>query len=720
MRSLGIFLTILLAFVDSTLVFAMHGDDAQRAEVGAGARPFTIENLSRPSILISAENLERLRADAAPGGWKRSLYENGPKAVADAWADRSVTIPARAGHYHHFFCSDGTMLALDEAKTTDGLRTFVCPGCGKSYTDERYEAAYRYQEHVERIEACRSLALAWGVEREKRYARKAAEILVKYADAYPGRHTKHAGDDAGGMFYQSLGESMYIIPLAQAYDLICDADVLSKEDKEHLEYDLFWECAEGLTKMGAGGNWGSWHLSAVGVIGLATRHQRFLDYGLKQFKHQINDELGEDGLWPESVHTYHFFPFGAFLYFTEAAWNAGIDLYNWTSPKVKSIRSMFTAPLSYMYPDFRLPAINDGWYETYLPSEHYRVGWERYGDPTMAWAARETEPLIGKIPHGWQISDHLWTLAIGHPIPRDLPRPVFESIDFPVLGICTLRERREAGEVMVTFDYGPYLGHGQPDKMGITLWANGRLLIPDYGTPGYGSAILGYYRSTAGHNTILVGGQDQKNTKERRLLLFERAPELQVAVAETSEAYPGIEWRRTVILRSGRVLIVDDLASESEHTYDFVLRCEAEDFSVNSGAETSGVDFVHPHISAQGRWEPIEDQFAGRWANGDRTGVGLAATGTGLSVFTGRCPADTGTRTVPAVVFEQQNTETRFVTLLEPFTDGEKPLNTVRILSDDAIAVGADHFGIREDAFRWTSRDEGSQPRERTWSIPQE
>ena|ERR1041385_579978 len=57
---------------------------------------------------------------------------------------------------------------------------------------------------------------------------KAAEILLRYAEAYPGPHTSNL---EGGMIYQSLDESMSVIPLAQAYDLIYESLNESKRKK---------------------------------------------------------------------------------------------------------------------------------------------------------------------------------------------------------------------------------------------------------------------------------------------------------------------------------------------------------------------------------------------------------------------------------------------------------------------------------------------------------
>ena len=58
---------------------------------------------------------------------------------------------------------------------------------------------------------------------------------------------------------------------------------------------------------------------------------------------------------------------------------------------------------------------------------------------------------------------------------------VFPSTNFPVLGIAVLRS---ASGSMMTFDYGPFLGHGQYDKLGITFFANNKLWCADYGYSG--------------------------------------------------------------------------------------------------------------------------------------------------------------------------------------------------------------------------------------------
>ncbi len=87
------------------------------------------------------------------------------------------------------------------------------------YKGEKYDAAVRREMHMCLAYAVLHLGIAYQVEGDRRYAAKAAEILRKYAAAYPDPHTSLT---EGGIIFQSLCESMWIIPLASGYDLVCD------------------------------------------------------------------------------------------------------------------------------------------------------------------------------------------------------------------------------------------------------------------------------------------------------------------------------------------------------------------------------------------------------------------------------------------------------------------------------------------------------------------
>jgi hypothetical protein len=649
----------------------MNGDEKQKEEVGRGAKPCRFDNLPRPSILLTKDRLTDLKKEIASQKWKKEIYEGIVKFNADLWVDREINLPERTGHFHRFFCTDGVKLEIPDEKTQKFTsREYKRPACGKIYTGEPYEGGRRWLENRWRYFACRDLALAYVVNGDKRYAKKAAEILIKYADAYPGRHTTHL---EGGICYQSLCEAVMMIPLAQAYDLICDSGVLSDEDKKRIEYDFFWESAEGLVKMGIGGNWGSWHLCAVGTIGLATRHQRFIDHGISSFKSQIEKQSGSDGLWPESVHTYHFYPLSAFVHFAEACANTGEDLYNWKAENGHTLKSMFTAPISYMYPDARLPAINDGWYESWLRTGQYEAAYYRYREPELAGALLRSYRGMDR-GAGFdqeQFHDEPWVLILGAEIPKDTPALLLKSIDFDNLGVCVLRTGNPSieKEIALTFDYGRFLGHGQLDKMGVTLFAEGRVMAADYGTPGYGSAILPYYTGSLSHNIIMVDGKNQEKTRKGKLSVFHDTPILKAARSETDEAYPGVKWTRTVMLTDSYVAIIDDLESAEDHLYDCFFHSEGDELKLEGCATspTLAETLTYSYISEVNGLLPERELGKAVWIFKD--GATLSAwfeQTPGLQLFSAQTPAETGARTVPLLILRRKSKTARFLTILFP------------------------------------------------------
>ena len=555
----------------------------------------------RPFVLLNQQELATLRDDLAKPGWKADLYRSdrgfaimssgrGVRANAELWLKRAIEIPARGGHFHHFFCADGDRLEVPaDQRFVPG--PYRCPQCGKEYRGEKYEAALRRLVHTWLAQAALDLALVAALEHRPDCAAKAAEILSKYAAAYPGPHTDTV---TGGMIYQSLDESMWVIPLAQAYDLIY-AD-LSADARAGIEQFLR-SVAQGLQRCGTGGNWGSWHLSAVGVVGYAVEDPALVAWATERFKQQIRDQLGDDGLWPESVHTYHYFPLLAFMAFAEAAWHAGADLYHWEAKPGKSLLTMFVTPLQYAYPDLRLPAINDGWFQAFVPPDCYELAYHRTQDPRFAWVLAHGYRR-GALPAGRVNTDPrdslrsgLYAFLFGGSIPAQVTPPPATSVNFPVLGICMLRSTNGS---MLSFDYGPFLGHGQRDKMGITLFARGKLWLADYGTPGYGAAILPWYGSTFAHNTIVVDGKSQSPTKENSVKLWLGGPDLEAAQSETKAAYPGVVHTRTVVRLGDYFVLHDRLRSDAVHTYDLYLHSEGK-LSLDAGGPESHT--VPPPVS---------------------------------------------------------------------------------------------------------------------------
>jgi hypothetical protein len=635
--------------------------DEKRKGAEIGAKPCKYETVTHPSVLIVPERLLSVKEDIRKKkSERRQVYEQYIKEEADFWLHQTIDIPATGGWVHDFFCSDGSILEIPADKRFCAETPSKCPVCGKTYLDDKILAARRAFVHYWYSGAARNLALVYAVEGDERYAAKAMEILDAYADVYPTQT----------IMRQTLEEAVVLIPLVESYDLIYN---YMPEAKRHQIRDrLFWPAAQALTKAGLGGNWGSWHLSAIGVIGYATRHQRFIDYATNAFKDQISKQLGDDGLWPESVHTYHFYPLNGFLSFMEAAKNHGDDLYLWEAKEGKGIKKMLTAPLHYVYPDMRLAAINDGWFDSYLPQDIYTVGYHYYRLPEFAWAVQQSKKNGKSGMLGDMLDVHYRNMLYGEELPKKINKPKFASIDFPVLGIAVLRQGSqltECQETMLTFDYGPYLGHGHPDKMGVTLFAKGKLLAADYGTSGYASASSRFLKSTPSHNTLVIDGENHPPAKDRNLTAFIDSEYLKLASSTTDQIAPDVKWNRTVILLNDYIVIHDRIDGATKHRYDWFFHAEGEKLEVDAPPPIAvgPEEFDYPFLTKTAKWNVGDDVGFMQWEYGDY-GLGLwfMRNNPELNTYTSSMPTGEGDKTVPLVVLRQEESKADFFAVLKP------------------------------------------------------
>ena len=634
---------------------------------------------NHPFLLLNQSEIDTLRKQISVVGWKADLYKNpnrdftmlptgnGIRSNAELWLKRDISIPARSGHYHDFFCEDGTRLEIPAGQSF-ASGPYRCPACGRTYSGEKYEAACRRFIHADLDVAALDLALVSVLENKPEYAAKSAEILLKYAVAYPGPHTNIT---TGGMIYQSLDESMWVIPLAQSYDLIYNT--LDNEQRSKIEKFLR-TVASGIQKCGAGGNWGSWHLSAVGSIGYAIGDKDFVEWATTNFKKQIKNDLGDDGLWPESVQTYHFFPLQAFLFFAETSIRAGVPLYNWEPKPAKSLLKMFTAPLDYMYPNFRLPAINDGWFESFIPADLYELAAYRDKNPQFqsvlanGYNTSLSKTTESGIKSNFTKREGLYAFLFGKNVDNQPAVLQSKSINFPVLGYYMSKSNNGN---MMSFDYGKFMGHGQFEKMGITLFANNKLWMADYGTPGYGSTILEWYKSTFAHNVVVVDGKQQAKTKENSIEICSSTPEYEMVRSKTTQAYAGVEYQRTIIRKNNYFVVIDDLKSDSAHVYDFYLHSEGKlQLQGKLGDSTS---YLLP-----GKWlnkaamRLAQKQINGQWSEKSE-GIAIWMSGsTPLTALTTKCPAETGNRKIDLLIVRQRGFTSRFVTVLYPVKANEK------------------------------------------------
>lgn len=492
-----------------------------------------------------------------------------------------------------------------------------------------------------------SVGVAYTLSGEKRFAEWTRDGLLAYADLYPKLPLTNGRCKV--FRDESLYEAMWVVQIAQAYDLVADSGVFTPEQARRVENDLLraalvcfrvddfqndprikdlhYRCY----------NFQAWHLSAIGLIGLAIRDPASVDYAINSpygFRHLVAHDIRDDGLFWERSVGYHKFVLDALLPLAEAMAHCGVDLYGMTVPNdrtptddahyvtdttdaPKSLRLMFEAPLYLAFPDLSYPALGDSDRGPLKGTWQELVGFARYHDVRLAGllerdapratAPAETAPRRSRADWQWLVYDLPEASAAGSPV-LPLHDGSFANSGeyrngcslFPASGLAVLRQagadftnHRES--TAVSFSYGPHGGgHGHPDKMNIVVYAQGRQWIPDFGSMPYETHWKAEWTAqTVSHNTVVVDGTSQQPTgarnpmwptddSENRVIgkLERFDPEAKFVSASCRRAYPGFTLRRAVRLAASDV--VDDFVAAPEasvsgdHQFDYVLHIDGK------------------------------------------------------------------------------------------------------------------------------------------------
>ncbi|MBT7162954.1 MAG: hypothetical protein HN904_09255, partial [Victivallales bacterium] len=451
-------------FVDDLSVYA---GVVTRQEDETDMRPFAkvqiqVAGGERPSVLVTRQEIAAIRATAAAHEWAgRSL-----KAFllrAERQLARPVPVPDRGGGWYHWYAcpADGTSL------TTVSPTEHQCKTCAKVYTGEPYDSVVIMRQHNGLGNALRDFGLAHALTGRHEFAKRAREILLGYADRYAGyeMHDTRGPSttySAGKVAPQTLDEACWLIPVAQAYDLV--ADTMAAAERKQVEQDLLRAAVATIRRHDAGiSNWQSWHNAAFAAVGCALRDSQLIELainGPSGFQFQMENAVTDDGFWHEGSWGYHNYALMVNLQLTEMAARAGVDLYR--NPRYKGL---YQVSMQFMAPNRILPAFHDsGLIDGLAGPEFYEVAYRRWGDPMFAWAIHQRD-------RGWD------ALLYGVPVVPVQDQPPQDSVNFAGLGWAVLRSGASPDSMYLALDYGPHGGgHGHPDKLGFSFYALGDFL----------------------------------------------------------------------------------------------------------------------------------------------------------------------------------------------------------------------------------------------------
>jgi hypothetical protein len=413
---------------------------------------------------------------------------------------------------------DGSPLEFDPRRP----HAHRCPVCGREHSGPRHDRAWARWQHLWLAERAAELAALGALTERPDAAAAAASILERYAASYLEYPNRDNVLGPSRLFFSTYLESIWVTNYVAAAALLREAGLLDPSLEESVNAvadeaaNLIGEFDEGFS------NRQTWHNAALTAIAVwfedGDLAGRAIEGPTGTIAHLVRG-FGDDGMWYEGEN-YHLFALRGQLLAMGWARQAGVDILA-DQRLAARLEGALRAPALTALPDFTFPARKDSRFGVSLAQPMYLELWEvglaRLGDSgSDLWdwlralydsPAPEVERFDSYLhdagtppPESVRTRADLswWALlemAPALPTGRGAWRPGATMMESQ--GLAILRR----GDRYASLECGAYGGgHGHPDRLHLTLHANGLHWLPDPGTGSYVSRDLFWYRSTLAHN----------------------------------------------------------------------------------------------------------------------------------------------------------------------------------------------------------------------------
>jgi hypothetical protein len=680
-----------------------------------------------PYVMLTQTQLNEAKAKLATYGWAQDYLE-AIRVKADEWVSKTVYYPAKpAGQTTWFVCGDVTLIY-----NYDNPDSHQCPTDGQWYGGEQIDAGWRFTTHTLNMQAARNLAIVYALTGELKYASKAKEILLNYAELYPSLPMQPIN---GKLFYQSLDEAVQIIELAHAYDLIEPSGIWTAAEKHDVEQNLFAASAKTLQSYDTGkSNWQTWHNAAIGAIGAVLEDKSLMDFsvlGRSGFNFQMDNSVLSDGFWYEGAIGYHFYAQSALFHHAQALSNMGYDLF-----ANSNFKKTFDVTLQYAFPDLGIINSNDsGKYPTNLAAPgrvvpmDYEGVYARYSDPAYGALLRTLYQDKGRPRGGFIVPGNTSSGIAGEQavlygkstIESTGTLPSY-SQNFTGLGHSVLRAGTGDNQLYALVDYGLHGGyHGHPDKLHLEVFGKGERLAPDLGIPPYSNSMYeAYYKKSFAHNTVMIDGETQAipaiNNVEvyEPTKLFLQSEPFNIMTNTSSRAYAGMDrYERTVAVTKDYMIDLFTLESQTSRQYDWIMHGIGEftaGSEMNAFSEAIGAKDAYSFFR-NGKDTVLTGPWEGAWRTENGNGLKLFSLTSSASeasrMIVGETPGpgnDTNVYT-PTVINRVNGSNVQFVHVLEPFR-GASQIESLR--KTDASQVEVKLNDGRTQVFYYNNGEEAA------------
>ena len=409
-----------------------------------------------------------------------------------------------------------------------------CSRCGREVSGERHHRHWARYQHLWLAERAGHLATIAALTGNAEAAARAGEILAAYAGYAEFPNSDNVLGPAR-LFFSTYLESIWTANYLAAAQLLREAGMLDDGTAEIVgavadeAAALIGEFDEGFS------NRQTWHNAALAAVAVwfedAELAARAIESETGLLAHLAHG-FAADGTWHEGEN-YHLFALQGLLTGIRWARAAGVDALA-DAALAARLSDALRAPMLTALPDLTFPARKDSRFAVSLAQPMYLDIWERGlgmlegrdgADP--AGLAGWLRGLYAGPAPAAQLFDSCLHEA-GRPAPAhrgraDLPwtsllemlpslagegaEAPAESVLLPSQGLAVLR----TGGRYASLECGAWSGgHGHPDRLNLTLHANGVHWLADPGTGSYVDRDLFWYRSTLAHNAPRLGGASQQ------------------------------------------------------------------------------------------------------------------------------------------------------------------------------------------------------------------
>ncbi len=592
---------------------------------------------------------------------------------------------------------------LVEASMSQGVNVPIPADAGGGFTHEQHKRNYQ---------AVYLSGLMFQLTREQRYLDHALALFAEYAALYPtlGEHPKKKEQSPGRLFWQNLNEAVWLVHMAQGYDLIVDH--ITDESRALIENRVLRPAAKFLSEESPETfnkihNHGTWAAAAVGMTGYVLNDQDLVEKSLTGldksgrygFLKQLDELFSPDGYYTEGPY-YQRYALMPFVLFAKAIEN------NEPSRKIFEYRDgillkAIYATIDSSYNGLFFP-INDAIKDKGLATSELvwavAIAYGLTGDTQLLGLA-QSQGRVSLTGDGFKMAQ---AIDKGQAKPYQFKTTEFrDGADGKAGALSVFRfGDGEDHQALVVKNTSQGMGHGHFDRLSWLFYDNGEEIVRDYGAARflnveskYGGHYLPenktYAKQTVAHNTLVLEGEShfggdwrlgQKTAPE--VLFSQMGADLSVTSAVEKNAYKSAVLQRTMALvkvpdlefpivvdvfdvKSSRQMRMDLPVHFNGHLTDHNLELAASDTS----REPLGTENGYQHLWGVAQGSTTQPNSQVTWIKGDRFYTLSSVMHEDDQILFAQVGANDpnfNLRNEDAVIHRSEAANRKFVSILEP------------------------------------------------------